>query len=179
MKKHIFILIILVFISGCLPPNCVPYRPLPGLEKQLYNVAKRKVTPNNVRKLPDKYIKTLVVWTGIIKNIDSNKEQGTEFFQITVEHHYFDWIENRGAQKEMFFLSPRGEGTFIAAWSAGNAQEYEFIRHFTVGDMIIAYGRPCMTEDDILVLNPTVNIRPVKPQWFSTEIPDYGASITK
>jgi hypothetical protein len=157
-------------------PGSNPYRPMPGLERQFYNVAKRKVFPDDVRNSPNKYTKSFIVWAGIIKQIDISEEEGTQVFQITVEHHYFNWIEDRDAPREMFFLSPRGEGTFIVAWSVSTAQEYPFIRQFAVRDMIIAYGCPSIIEDDIIGFEPTVNIRPIKPQWFSTEVLDYGRS---
>ena len=176
MKKLIIIIIILVFISGCLPPDCVPYQPLPGLERQFFNAAKRNITPDDVRKSPDKYIKTLVVWTGIIKQIDVSEEKEGHIFRITIEHHYFDWIEDRGVQRELFFLSPRGEGDFVVVWNTNTIQDYQFIRQFAVRDMIIAYGCPHISNDEAIVLDPTVNIRPIKPQWFSTEVLDYGRS---
>ena len=177
MNRYAFIISLFpALIPGCLPSDCVPYQPMPGLERQLFNIAKRNITPDDVQKSPDTYTKTLVVWTGIIKHIDVNEEKEGHTFYITVGHHYFDWIEDRGVQREMFFLSPRGEGDFIVAWSAVTAQDYQFIRQFSVGDMIIAYGCPNTIGDNIIGLNPTVNIRYIKPQWFSTEKLDYGRS---
>lgn len=165
----------LVVLAGCpIMPGSRLYEPLPQWERQYFETARRDVFPDDVRKSPDEYKDTLVVWTGIIKTISIDTEDNERVARFTIEHHYFDWIEDNGIQREKFFLSPRGEGMFALGWAIDPARYDQFMEDFAVGDMIIAYGNPSMIKDQLISFYPTFTIRPVKPQWYRTDILDYG-----
>ena len=177
MKTYILILIpFFLLLSGCpgLLPGSRLYQPLPKWERQFFEKARRDIYPNDVRESPQAYKKTLVVWPGIIKSIKTDTENGSQITRFTIEHHYFDWIENQGIQREIYFLSPRGEGSFALAWPADTQEDKLFITQFAVDDMIIAYGYPSMIKDDLIGLYPTQNIRAIKPKWYRTDVLDYG-----
>ena len=177
MKIYKSILIpFLLLLSGCpgLLPGSRLYKPLPKWERQFFEKAKRDIYPNDVRKSSQTYEETLVVWPGIIKSINIDTENGSQIARFTIEHHYFDWIEDQGIQREMYFLSPRGEGSFALAWRVDTQEDKLFIQQFTVDDMIIAYGYPSMIKDDLIGFYPTQNIRAIKPKWYRTDVLDYG-----
>ena len=134
------VLLLLVTVSifllcGC--PGTMPgsrqYQPLPEWEAKFFAQARRDIFPQDVRQDPQHFKSTLVVWTGIIKSIEHVQYNSSPFVQFTVEHHYFDWVEDFGLQPERFFVSPYGEGYFEAFWSdsAGNVP---FLEQFAVGD---------------------------------------------
>ena len=177
MKIYKPILIpILLLLSGCPGPlpGSLPYQPLPKWERQFFEKADRDIYPNDVRKSPEKYEKTLVAWPGIIKIITIDTENGSQIARFTIEHHYFDWIEDNGIQRERYFLSPRGEGLFALAWRVDTQEDKLLIQQFDVDDMIIAYGYPSLIKDDLIGFYPTQNIRAVKPKWYRTDVLDYG-----
>jgi len=177
MKIHkLFLIAVLLFLSGCPGPfpGSQPYKPLPKWERQFFQKAKRDIYPSDVRKSPETYEKTLVVWPGIIKGITIDSENGSQIARFTIEHHYFDWIEDQGMQGEKFFLSPRGEGLFALAWRVDTEEDKLFIEQFAVDDMIIAYGYPSMIKDDLIGFYPTENIRGIKRKWYRTDVLDYG-----
>jgi hypothetical protein len=165
-----------LLLLGC--PGFFPgsqlYKPLPKWERQFFEKAKRDIYPNDVRKSSKTYEKALIVWPGIIKSITIDTENSSQIARFTIEHHYFDWIEDFGIQRERYFLSPRGEGLFAVAWRVDSKEDKLFIQQFAVDDMIIAYGYPSMIKDDLVGFYPTQNIRPIKPEWYRTDVFDYG-----
>lgn len=165
-----------VFTSGCpgLAPGSRAYRPLPQWESKFYAKARHDVFPNDVRQKPDSFTNVLVVWTGVITNIEFFNDSSSRVVRFTADHHYFDWVEDISIQRERFFLSPRGEGRFAAAWQAETPEDRKFVEQLAVGDMLIAYGYPSLIRSNVVGLYPTENIRSIKPQWYRTDILDYG-----
>lgn len=177
MNIHKLILIsLLLLLSGCPGyfPGSQSYKPLPKWERQFFEKAKFDIYPNDVRESPETHEKNLVVWPGIIKSITIDTENGSQIARFTIEHHYFDWIEDHGLQREKYFLSPRGEGLFALAWRVDTQEDKLFIQQFAVDDMIIAYGYPSMIKDDLIGFYPTQNIHSIKPKWYRTDVLDYG-----
>jgi hypothetical protein len=168
--------VFLMLLSGC--PSMLPgsrsYTPLPQWERQFFEKARRDIFPDDVRKSPDLYKNTLIVWPGIIKAITFGTQDGTRIARFSIEHHFFDWIEDNGIQMEKYFLSPRSEGMFALAWPANTEEEEQFIQQFAIGDMIIAYGYPSMIKDELIGIYPAQNIRPIKAKWYRTDVLDYG-----
>ena len=171
-RKECALLLLLCFLSAC--PGSRAYQPLPVWEAKFFAEARRDVYPDDVRRSPESYAKTLVAWTGIIRRVEYRQEAGMDVARFTVEHHYFDWIEDRGAQREVFFLSPRGEGTFVTAWNITAAEEKQFIKQLAEGDMMVAYGYPSAIRDGVIALHPTQNMRSIKPEWYRSDVLDYG-----
>jgi hypothetical protein len=117
---------------------------------------------------------TLVVWTGVITKIEFLSDVSPRSARFTAEHHYFDWIDDISIQRERFFLSPRGEGAFAVQWIAETPDDQKFVDQFAVGDMLIAYGYPRVIQNNYVGLNPSLNLRAIKPRWYRTDILDYG-----
>jgi len=94
-----------VLTSGCpgLAPGSRAYRPLPQWEAKFFAQARRDVFPNDVRQHPDGFTNTLVVWTGVITNIEFFSDGSSRVARFTADHHYFDWIEDISIQRERFF----------------------------------------------------------------------------
>ncbi|OAI19162.1 MULTISPECIES: hypothetical protein [Methylomonas] len=174
--KFALICFIAVALGGCfgLVPGSREYQPLLQWEAGFYQQARRDVFPKQVREQPTPFRDALVAWAGVITAIEYKGDGASKAVRITARHHYFDWIEDAGAQRERFFLSPRGEGKFAVFWGVGNLSDQKFIDQFSVGDMLVAYGSPSFIEQDFIGLNPTKNIRGIKPNWFRMDILDYG-----
>lgn len=168
------IIFLALSLTACNSPGSHPYQPRPKWESGFFKDARRDVFPDDVRQSLNRYKQTLVAWPGIIKSIKYRIENNSRVATITAEHHYFDWIEDRGAQREIFFLSPRGEGEFVVAWGEYTEEDITFLKQFAVGDMLIAYGQPSEIRDKAIGLHPLMNIRSIKPMWFRTDVLDYG-----
>ena len=177
-KIHAALLLcgVAVLTSGCpgLAPGSRAYRPLPQWESKFSAQARRDVFPNDVRQKPDGFTNTLVVWTGVITNIEYIADPPQRMVRFYAAHHYFDWIEDISIQRERFFLSPRGEGAFAVQCDAQTPDDQKFVDQFAVGDMLIAYGYPTVVRSNYVALNPAQNLRAIKPQWYRTNILDYG-----
>jgi hypothetical protein len=59
-------------------------------------------------------------------------------------------------------------------WIAETPDQQKFVDQFAVGDMLIAYGYPSIVRSNYVGLNPAQNLRAIKPQWYRTDILDYG-----
>ena len=163
--------------TGCpgLAPGSRAYRPLPQWETKFAAQARRDVFPNDVRERPDGFTNTLVAWTGVITNIQHFADPPPGMVRFYAVHHYFDWIEDFSIQRERFFLSPRGEGAFAIQWFiAPTPDAQKFVDQFAVGDMLVAYGYPTVIRSNYIALDPAMNLRAIKPEWYRTDILDYG-----
>ena len=172
----LFLAGISILTTGCpgVAPGSRAYRPLPQWEARFSAQARRDVFPNEVRQNPDAFTNTLVAWTGIITSIEYFTNRPTTVVRFTAAHHYFDWIEDISVQRERFFMSPRGEGSFAVQSIAESLDDQRFVDQFAVGDMLVAYGYPTVIRTNFIGLNPSVNLRAIKPQWFRTDVLDYG-----
>jgi hypothetical protein len=168
----ILLLLLIPFLAGC--PSSNHYRPLPNWESKFYSQSRRDVFPDDVRRSPQQYAHTLVAWTGILRNIERGTDDNGGVAYLAIEHHYFDWIEDHSVQREIYFLSQRGEGTFRVAWGIRNPDDEKFISQFHVGDMIVAYGYPAEVRNRVVGLYPTMNLRAIDPRWFRTDVMEYG-----
>ncbi len=85
----------------------------------------------------------MVAWAGIVTHANIEKESDAYLITFSLEHHYFDWIEDDSIQKAIFFLSPRGEGRFETYWSmplsTDHVRSYEQSLYTTTA---LEYGRP-------------------------------------
>jgi len=167
---------VVTLTAGCpgIAPGSRAYRPLPQWEAKFSAQARRDVFPNDVRQHPDSFTNTLVAWTGIITNIEYFTNVSPRLVRFTAAQHYFDWIEDFSIQRERFFLSPRGEGAFAAQWVAQTVDDQKFVDQFAIGDKFIAYGCPSVIRSNYVGLNPSQNLRAIKPLWYRTDILDYG-----
>jgi hypothetical protein len=131
------------------------YRPTSRGEREVANRAQRDVYPQDVRDSLARYAAVVVVWPGIIRQIDS--VVGMDSVRLVLEHHFFDWREDHGCQRELYFLSPRGEGLFAMTWA--NFARDRSARNPVVGSLVIAYGTPVAV--DTTAGQSTVSLSPL------------------
>lgn len=107
----------LVVFGGILSGCTNRYTPVSEWERSVYDKSSKTVFPRDVIANPQAHHQTLVAWPGVLRSAYyETRVDGQTVVNLVVEHHYFDWLEDRSVQKEIYFLSPRGEGTFKAVW---------------------------------------------------------------
>lgn len=136
--------------------------------------ASRHVYPNDVRsnlganRVP-------VVWAGLLRDAEFIAERSRPVVRMTIEHHYFDWIEDHGAQRAIYLLSPRGEGTFRCTWPLNPSTDLQALRRVTVaGSMVVIYGTPLRLDGDAVDLGEATYARLIPPHLASTQHLNYG-----
>jgi hypothetical protein len=151
------------------------YQPTKGPEAAAADHADRHVYPADVRDQPQLHAKDMVVWAGILKAHGVKEADAAATLVMTVEHRYYDWIEDFSQAPERYFLSPRGEGTFQASWSMPLAQSQRMSRDIHDGDMVIAYGHPvAAAEGRVADMNPTEYVRIIRRRLYTDEALSYG-----
>lgn len=101
----IFSFVILIMLSSCIGYSTRFYKPITEKERYAFRKANREIYPNDVRNNFSDYDSARVAWPGIIKNMSFNNRLDTMVCDFWVEHHYYSWIEDFGAQHERIFLS--------------------------------------------------------------------------
>jgi hypothetical protein len=151
------------------------YQPTKGREVAAAEHADRHVYPADVRDQPQLHAKDMVVWAGILKSHEVTEADGAATLVMTVEHRYYDWIEDFSPAPERYFLSPRGEGIFQASWSMPRAQFQRMSRDLHDGDMVIAYGHPvAAAEGRVADMNPTEYARIIGRRLYTDQALNYG-----
>jgi hypothetical protein len=155
-------------------PGSRYYEPASEWERREFERADRYVYPDDVRQDPEQYPSATVAWPGVIVDSTFHEEEEGMEAVLLLEHHYFDWIEDFGAQPERFFLSPRGEGAFKASWSLEQGAAARQLRDAArPGNLAIVYGVPNGIEGDAVNLK-SVYVRIIDQACYTTEILDYG-----
>ena len=155
-------------------PGSRPYQAASPAEAQRIKQADFHTFPDDVRQSPEKFTSTLVAWAGVITNADIKKGSDGYLIIFSLEHHYFDWIEDDSIQKAIFFLSPRGEGKFATYWSMPLSTEYdELKRRVAPGSLLITYGYPVKVEDGVVYVRPDY-VRPYEQSLYTTTALEYG-----
>lgn len=164
MFRFLIVALFSVLLSGC--PGVVPgsrmYTPSDPQEQQLHSDARRDVFPDDVRADHSRYESATLLWTGVITEVG-----GPGNAVIAFEHHYWDFVEDYSVQKEIAFLSPRGEGKFRTIVEPGGTS-------VTVGDMAIAYVVPLSVDADGTVVVRLRGLRMLRRELYATDIMDYG-----
>ncbi|HEY79377.1 MAG TPA: hypothetical protein G4O09_09720 [Dehalococcoidia bacterium] len=168
---------LLLFAFGCI---CAPpmwsrsYEPISEWEQREYDKANRYIYPDDVREDITKYLSVTIAWTGVIKESTVYQtDEGPDIYDL-LEHHYYDWIEDFGAQQERILLSPRGEGLFKTKWCVTKETTQAELDEMTEpGKLLIVYGKPQAMENDIIIVEASY-IRDIGKEWYTTEILDYG-----
>lgn len=151
-------------------PGSREFEPQPEAGKAIARKARRDVWPQQVRDAPEKHAGTLVAWAGIVAERRVLEKERT--LVIVIDHHYWDFIEDLGEQREHMFLSPRGEGRFaIGEWVNEQTMNPGFL---PVGAMAVVYGKPRQVDADGTVLVDYEWSVTIQPGNFATDIWDYG-----
>jgi hypothetical protein len=178
MKKAILLVLVTSFISinGCAPlPGIKPYHPVSDWEARELKNASRNIYPNDVRKEISKYSNSLIVWPGIILDSEMITHDDKVEVKFLVEHHFYNWLEDHGFQREKIFLSPHGEGNFRTSWYLKKGIDPTPLKKMaSAGNLVIVYGYPRKIESDSTIIIESKYIRGIEKQWFRTDVLDYG-----
>ena len=165
----------LTALSGCCcagggPLEPTPYCPKTEAEAALFSAARRDVFPDDIRENLKAHEAETVLWAGILRKVEI---EGRTVI-LSIEHHYFDWVEDRG--DGLAALSPHGEGTYeclLELMSAEDAENYR-ARPPPPGRMMITYGVPAGLTSTGVVRLRCRRLVSFKEGRFSTELLDYG-----
>ena len=173
-SRGVPLLVLALLFAAC--PGLVPgskfYAPSTDEEREVFAKARRDVFPDDVRQDVDAHRSTLVTWVGIIESARwLDRDHPTAEFLL--EHHYWDWIEDHSIQREVAFLSPRGEGRFSCIKPFAESKTCDPLP--APQSMAIVYGYPEAVRADSAVVDLrciVISIAP--PEWYGTDIWDYG-----
>jgi hypothetical protein len=154
------------------------YQPAGKPEAALARRVDRNTYPLQVRDSLTRFKSVLVVWPGIVRRVVSRTSGDS--VTLVVEHHYFDWKEDHGCQRELYFLSPRGEGLFTLTIPSAAAHAPEFAGNPAVGALVIAYGIPITV--DTLEGEPAITLSAraanfIEPRWYRTDAFSYARNF--
>ena len=132
----------IVGLAACAVYSSKPYAPLSPAGQEAYKTARKDIYPRQVKQNPARYGDDTIAWAGIVKDVQSFQSDYGPAIRVLIEHRYFDWIEDHGAQPETYFLSPRGEGEFmIIVKPEKQFGEQEIAQLIPAGTMAIAVGK--------------------------------------
>ncbi len=181
MKKSrlIFSVLLLIGLAGCATPGSKLFEPESREGKAAYSHARKDIYPQQVRENPERYANDTVVWAGIVKNVELFQSQYGPALMVRIAHHYFDWIEDHGAQPEVFFLSPRGEGDFMIILKPNRGMtQKEANESVPAGTMVVAVGKIYvkMAKNNNTMPLPLVEeyFQFIDRKWYRTDVFDYG-----
>jgi len=170
--------------TGSAPPvaasTAEPYQPATKAEKYEFTNDRLDFYPDDYRKDPTNSAGITVAWAGIIKSTDANeRDNGSQIFADTVfEHHYFDWVQEKGPKGIELSVSPRGEGLFKMRWlmdKTGNDSTAYSAEDFAgPGKLAIVYGVPQKVEADGTIVMHYKYLRIIDQDHFNTNEFDYG-----
>ena len=160
---------LLSLTSACIFPHTKAYGPRSEYEQGLFAKARRDIYPDDVRKEVSRYTAETVLWTGIIMDVPT---VSSSTWRMRIEHHYWDWLEDYSVQKEIAFLSPRGEGMF--EFTFYTSEKFHLESFGRVGDMAIVYGRPKEVSPDGTIVLACKFSKFLRKGLYSTEYMDYG-----
>lgn len=152
------------------------YRPNSEAEASQLAAAARTIYPHDVRTSPDTAAALTVAWPGIISDVRFTDYGDFLETTLSIEHHYFLWVENWGNSPVPYVVSPRGEGAFETSWRLTRVAYERRIERFGgegVGNLVIVYGRPFVTDDDRLVVDASY-IREIDRSEYTTSVADFG-----
>ncbi|HXX73654.1 MAG TPA: hypothetical protein VEI50_00825 [Nitrospiraceae bacterium] len=119
-----------------------PFEPNMPEGREAYKQAQKDIYPKQVREKPEQYSDQTIAWVGIVKGTEPIVGRSGPAVLVLVEHRYFDWIEDHGAQPEVFFLSPRGEDEFmIVTKPEKQLTPDEAAQLISKGTMVVAVGQ--------------------------------------
>lgn len=148
------------------------YRPISAWESRALAKVDRSIYPKDVVNDFGRHKRSQVAFTGLIRAVRLEELPQKLRVHFTVEHHYFDWIEDFGMQRQRILLSPRGEGTFTTTWDMKRNASRSIIRD-SVGDMAIVYGMPAAVTNGVVDLR-AYYVRVIKRRFVTTRMLDYG-----
>ncbi len=182
LKQSIAVLVLVAGLAGgltgCATYSSQPYTPPAQTDRELFSKARKDVYPRDVREHPARYRDETIAWAGVVKGVEVFRSRVGPSVKVLVEHRYFDWIEDHGAQPELFFLSPRGEGDFmIFLQPKGEMSSAEAARLIPPGTMVVAVGKvylPTPADNKLPLALLTEYRQFIGRKWYRTDVFDYG-----
>lgn len=162
-------------LAGCpgVVPGSRPYQPASPLEAAHLEQADFSLFPEDVRADPAKSKDKMIAWAGVITSAEITKDDSGYLIIFSLEHHYFDWVEDDSIQRAIFFLSPRGEGAFKTYWRMPPSTDYaELKRQVATGTLLITYGYPVKIVGATIYIHPDY-VRPFARPLYTTTALDY------
>lgn len=150
------------------------YKPFSSEEEKYYSKCIKTVFPSDIKKEPNAHGDDIVAWAGVIKKINTKVEGEFLQLQITLEHRYYDWLEDFSVRREKILLSPRGEGVFFVNWAVPLIIKEKVLKEVTINDLIISYGNPQEMEDGQISLSPTMYLRAISKKFWRDDVLNYG-----
>lgn len=177
--KNFIIIGLTLLMTGCpIVPSSRLYKTI-DWETTLYQNSTRCVFPDDIRINPEKYMKfqNMINWVGIIKNVDTKLNSDTGVIMITMEHKYWDYIEDFSIQDEKMFVSPHGEGEFYYIEKRLNATQGmldTMAMNLKYNDLGICYGHFIGLKDSLPQIAGQ-GIRFIPYKYYTTKIMSYKA----
>jgi len=176
--KLLFGFLSLMILYACpMAPGSRYYKPV-DIEATYFNQSKRCILPDDVKNAENKVDKkTLLNWTGVIKNVTTSEENDSINLKILIEHKYWDFIEDFSIQNEKIFLSENGEGKFylISKYPISSKQKLDSLsNNYKIDDFIICYGFLKNNNLNIPEINAQFS-RTIPYKFYSTKIMKYDA----
>lgn len=167
-----------VGLAACAGYWSRPYTPNSPAGQEAYKTARKDIYPKQVRQNPTRYSDDTIAWAGIVKSAELFQSDYGPAVRVLIEHRYFDWIEDHGAQPEVYFLSPRGEGEFmIIVKPEKQFGEKGMGQLIPAGTMAIAVGqihaKSAQDKTRPLALL-TRYFQFIDRKWYRTDVLDYG-----
>jgi hypothetical protein len=163
---------------ACETVTNAPYQPADKPEKIEYGRDVLDAYPGDVRTNMEAYANIGVAWAGIIQDTSvQTGDDGKIYATTTLDHHYFDWQENRDLHGVELCVSPRGEGSFRVKWAMNRADPEATLddaaKYAAPGNLAIVYGVPEHIEDGTIILHYRY-LRVLDPSHFATNVFDYS-----
>lgn len=180
MKRIAFALLLTSpFLFSC-AHDYKPYTPATAYEKVESPRATVNVYPDDVRTNLDQYTNTIVAWAGVVKDTTARDRVNSDVMRATtvLEHHYFDWQENRKSGDKQYLISPRGEGAFQVEWDVRRknpqATTADVDKYAGPGKLAIVYGTPQRVTDNGVVILKYRYLRIIDSKNFNINTFSYG-----
>jgi hypothetical protein len=179
MSRYLKIVMLMLFYTTLLSAETLmwsqQFKPSTEDGQNIFKITNKEIYPKDVLSRKAGMQDTWIAWGGIVKKVEFLESRYGPAAKVTIEHHFFDWIEDHGAQKELFFLSPRGEGDFDI-FVPVNMQKPENER-IPLGIMAVVIGKPQVVIDKdnkshLVVLTKYYDF--IKKSAFRMDVFDYG-----
>jgi hypothetical protein len=166
MGRATLLLATLLTAACASEPQTVRYQGASDAERTVLAASRKDVYPNDVRPEPERFKRATLAWAGIVTEVMAEAERSA-FVELTIAHHYWDWMEDHSTPKAKAFLSPRGEGMFVC-----HAERTSVMDADVRGALVIAYVRPLVMKDGLLHAACIVRLYP--RDTYATDVLDYG-----
>lgn len=154
-------------------PGSSEYEAVSPRERAEMDRARRDVYPDDVRRDLESH-RVEVAWAGLLREAVFRGAPEHDM-TLTIEHHYFDWIDDHSARPEHFLLSPRGEGLVRCSWPVDPSWDLDAMRAVSPpGTMIVVYGTPERVDGAIVDLGRAAYVRSIPAEVATTTVLDYG-----